>query len=73
MAGTMREHNRRAVVRLLLSFGFRSLGGPHEKFVHSNGRLTVVPRQTTISAGACRKIVRQVGISPQRFDRMVRR
>jgi predicted RNA binding protein YcfA (HicA-like mRNA interferase family) len=69
----MRDHNRRAVVRVLLSFGFRSVGGPHEKFVHPDGRLTVVPRQTMISAGTCRQIARKIGISTQRFDRLVRR
>jgi predicted RNA binding protein YcfA (HicA-like mRNA interferase family) len=69
----MRSHNRRAVVRLLLFLGFHSVGGPHEKFVHPNGRLTLVPRHSTISAGTCREIARDIGISTQRFDRLVRR
>ncbi len=71
----MRPHNRRDVVRLLLFLGFRSTGGhgPHEKFVHQDGRRAVVPRYTPIKPGVCRAIAKDLGIPPQRFDRLVRR
>ena len=75
MAGAMRSHSRRDVVRLLLFLGFRRSGrnGPHDVFVHADGRLTAVPRHGTIPAGTCRTIARQIGMLPQRFDRLVQR
>jgi predicted RNA binding protein YcfA (HicA-like mRNA interferase family) len=69
----MRPHNRRDVVRLLLFLGFGSIGGPHESFVHSDGRRTQVPRHPNVSPGVCRRIANDLGILPQRFDSLVRR
>jgi predicted RNA binding protein YcfA (HicA-like mRNA interferase family) len=71
----MRPHNRRDVVRLLLFLGFRSVAsnGPHEKFVHEDGRRTSLPRHSPVKPGVCRVIANDIAILPQRFDRMVRR
>lgn len=75
MCRAMRPHNRRDVVRLLLFLGFSSISGngPHEKFVHEDGRRAVVPRHSPVKPGVCRTIANDIGILPQRFDRMVRR
>jgi predicted RNA binding protein YcfA (HicA-like mRNA interferase family) len=75
MCWAMRPHDRRDVVRLLLFLGFSSTGnhGPHEKFIHDDGRRTVVPRHSPVKPGVCRAIANDIGILPQRFDRMVRR
>ncbi|MGD0050731.1 MAG: type II toxin-antitoxin system HicA family toxin [Vulcanimicrobiaceae bacterium] len=69
----MRPHDRRDVVRFLRSLGLRGTGGAHEKFVHPDGRRTVVPRHSVISPGVCRQIANDVGVLPECFDSMVRR
>lgn len=54
---------RRDVVKRLLDAGFVSQGGTnHEKFVHPDGRVTVVPRHREIGEATARSIYRQAGL-----------
>ena len=55
---------RRDVVRLLEMNGFRSRGGTnHEKFVHPDGRRTVVPRHRDVDDDLFKAIKKQAGLS----------
>jgi predicted RNA binding protein YcfA (HicA-like mRNA interferase family) len=69
----MLPHNRRAVVRVLLILGFGSAGGPHETFLHPDGRQTRVPRHGEVSPGVCRRIANDLHLLPQRFEALVDR
>ncbi|MBV8298610.1 MAG: type II toxin-antitoxin system HicA family toxin [Candidatus Eremiobacteraeota bacterium] len=75
MAGTMHPHKRRAVVRFLKSLGFlyARRNGPHDVFQHPDGRLTYVPRGSTIRAGTSRDIAKEINMPPQLFDKLVGR
>lgn len=54
---------RRDVVRLLEENGFSSRGGTnHEKFVHLDGRRTVVPRHSNVDDDLFKAIKRQAGL-----------
>lgn len=58
---------RRDVIRVLTAYGFTSVGGTrHEKFVHPDGRQTVVPRHAEIRDLTFRLILKQAGITPRR-------
>ena len=51
---------RREVVKLLEIHGIKSVGGTnHEKFIHKDGRSTVVPRHREIKELTFRLIMRQ--------------
>lgn len=55
---------RRDVVRALLAAGFVSEGGTnHERFVHGDGRWTMVPRHREVCESTVRMIERQAGVS----------
>ncbi len=71
----MHPHKRRAVVRFLKSLGFRFArrNGPHDVFTHPDGRLTSVPRGSTIRAGTSREIAKEIDMPPQLFDTLVSR
>ena len=54
---------RRTLVKELKEAGFKSQGGTnHEKFIHSDGRSTVVPRHREIPNRMASIIRRQAGI-----------
>lgn len=54
---------RRDVIKLLESKGFINVGGSnHDKFVHQDGRQTVVPRHRNISEITYKQIKKQANI-----------
>lgn len=54
---------RRDLVRELERSGFASQGGTkHEKFVHPDGRVAIVPRHAEISDSLAKSILRQAGL-----------
>ncbi|RHS40817.1 type II toxin-antitoxin system HicA family toxin [Collinsella sp. AF08-23] len=54
---------RREVVRFLERHGFESRGGTnHEKFVHPDGRVAIVPRHREIKDRMFEIIKRQAGL-----------
>jgi predicted RNA binding protein YcfA (HicA-like mRNA interferase family) len=56
------------VVRALKRAGFvESQGGKHTIMVHPDGRYTTVPRHPRIILGTLRKIIKQCGLTEERF------
>jgi predicted RNA binding protein YcfA (HicA-like mRNA interferase family) len=60
------------MVAVLHRAGFRAVGerGPHVKFRHPEGRVTVVPLHHTLARGTQRAILRQAGLSRDDFARL---
>ena len=58
---------RRDVVRALMAAGFEPDGGTnHERYVHADGRWTVVPWHREVREQTVRLIERQTGVSVMR-------
>lgn len=58
-----RMTKRRDIVSALEAAGFRCVGGArHDKFVHPDGRRTIVERHRDIPDGIAREIMRQARI-----------
>jgi predicted RNA binding protein YcfA (HicA-like mRNA interferase family) len=54
---------RKDVVRLLERNGFTNKGGAnHDKYTHSDGRWTEIPRHSEIAEWTFRKIRKQAGL-----------
>ena len=64
----------RDLIRILEKYGFEQIWkrGSHVRLVHPNGRRTTVPvhRGEDIQRGLLRKILRDVSLTPQEFERL---
>jgi len=64
----------RDLIRILEKYGFEQIRkrGSHVRLVHPNGRRTTVPvhRGEDIQRGLLRKILRDVSLTPQEFERL---
>jgi len=76
MSGKLSPAKPREVIHVLERIGFQQIrqSGSHATFRHSDGRWTIVAIHPgkTIPAGTLRKIIRDVGLTVEEFQAMLR-
>ena len=69
----MRLYSAREVLAALKRGGFEEVSrrGSHVKLRHEDRRTVIVPDHREIARGTMRSILRQAGMTPEEFDRLV--
>jgi predicted RNA binding protein YcfA (HicA-like mRNA interferase family) len=64
----------RKVIRALESVGFSYVRtkGSHEVYRHEDGRTVVIPRHGVVKRGTLASILRQAGLTPDEFSKLLR-
>jgi predicted RNA binding protein YcfA (HicA-like mRNA interferase family) len=69
----VRLYSSREVLAALKRAGFEEVSrrGSHIKLRHEDRRTVIVPDHREIARGTMRSILRQAGMTPEEFDRLV--